>query len=249
MNNPEFDIYTVLYGLLGLLFLVGIAVWYLNNARTDTPSKLMKLFDPFGLFLSTVNKHTFASGVIEQHWVVLNVLEQGRNRFLVKMRTKLELTTAPRFYLASLHSLSFLKAHSSQDVNSWPTHGGKFKVQILDNIEGVTPESLVEGLSEESMRLVAEFEEKFEGVLLYPVDNKLLPRLDKELLEAMPDLENELVLFTHFYVTKKASQQDFEYFVNESLLLAKDLQADIRAVVPQEDEENAKRVIKMKRNS
>jgi len=237
----------VLFSIIGgaLIVIVAGATIYLNAVKDRVTPKLMKLLAPFEVSFNTYQKSTFAAGPIENARCTINILPDTGNKLLAKMRIRLDVPGLPNFSFATKKTGVFLRKHAREHTERWPKVGDHYFVHT-DN-PALTSDGVVATFSDSTKLQIEEFERKYEGVLIYTIDNTLFHNLDKDLLMAMPEMLNKHVLLTHFYLKPGTADQAFHEFVRDSVKLVKYLQQDLTKIaVPVEPEAEVKRKLGFK---
>jgi hypothetical protein len=237
----------VLFYVVGgaLLLIVAGATIYLSSVQDKVTPKLMKLLSPFDVSFNTFKKSTFASGLIDGARGTINIIPDTGNRLLAKMRIRLDVEGLPLFSFSTKKTSVFLRKHASEHTEKWPKVGDHYFVHIDD--PKLTSDLIVESFSEATKLQIEEFERKYEGVLIYTIDNTVFHKLDQDLLKALPELLNEHVLMTHFYLQPGSKDDAFREFVRDSVQLVKTLQEDLKKIsTPAEPEAEVKRKLGFK---
>lgn len=223
------DEYILLAALgIGMLFIVVFAIVYLNSVRDDSSSRLVKMLDPFEVSFSTFKKATFASGTFDGIRGTINLTPESKGRYLVKMRMRLDVPGLPVFSLSTERTSIFLRKYANEHTERWPRVGEGYFVKTES--ADLPSEAVTQALSSATLDHIDAFERQYEGILLYKADGTLFKRLDIDLLRAVPELRNQHLLMTHFYLQTKRGAEVFQAFVRDSAKLAKELQKDFASL-------------------
>lgn len=233
-------------GIVALLVLIGAMIYYLNNVQNTGAKRLIKLLQPFDLSFATINKQEYATGFIEKSWVAFHVAKVKKGKgLLIKMRTKLDLPSSAKFHISTDRARTFVIHNARKDPKNWPFVFGKFYVKVL-NLD-FTPEKIVETFARETRLAIDNFENTYQGVIVYTLDTSLFEHTDLDLTQGAPEVKNGIVLFTHVQLSASLSPDEFREFVYESVKLAKMVERDLRPICPTTDDEERKRAHAHKR--
>lgn len=232
---------------IGALVLTIAATFYLNSVRDDSSKRLVQLLAPFDVSFDTYKKSTFATGTIGDTRGTINMVKEARGQFLAKMRIRFEMEGLPHFSLSTKRTVTFLSKNAHEHAEKWPIIADHFYVLAGD--ASVAAEQIVEALSPKTREHIDDFERKYEGILVYTADGTLFKKLDKDLLNAVPDINGELVLLTHFFIKKNEPSKLFHDFVNDSVKLMHELQADLKPFAKAVEEGAHKRHLTIKTNT
>jgi hypothetical protein len=240
MNGNESSFGIIIGGVVALLVFIGVLIYYLNNVQNTGIRRLMKLLQPFDLSFTTINKQTYATGFIEKMWVAFNVakLKKGKGT-LIKMRIKLDLPLSAQFHISTDRARTFVIHHARKDPKSWPFVAGKFYVKINNPV--FAPEKIVEAFSRNTRLDIENFEDAYQGVVIYRLDTSLFEQADKDLIQSANEIKNSVVLFTHTMITDALTTDAFNEFVYESVKLAREVEKDLRPICPTTEDEERKR--------
>lgn len=221
------DLATALVISMAVLLVVISSIIFLNQSGAAAGQKLVALMKPYELAFETYKKRTYASGFVGKVWTVFYVQPKGDgDQARLRMRTRIDLPSAPRFYLASVKTRRWLVSNQHRMAKDWPRADERFYVQVLDR--DVNDLQLIQAFSPDTLSLIDAFETQFDGLLIYSIDANLFEKADAELLHLYPELRHELVLFTHIEANTQLTPQQFGQFVQASTALAKALEADLR---------------------
>jgi hypothetical protein len=226
------DLTTTLIVSMVALVVVILGVILLNQSQSSAGQKLVGYLKPYEVAFETRNKRTYASGLIKKIWTVLYVQPKGGgDESRLRMRSRINLPTAPRFYLSTNKTRKWLMKNEHREAKDWPRVDERFVVQVLDR--DVQSQDLVAALSPETIQQIDTFDTTFDGILVYSIDANLFDKSDAEMLRLYPELRHELVLFTHIEVNSKLTTQQFQQFVDQSIVLAQSLENDLRKIFKQ----------------
>lgn len=230
-NTDSFGIAMALTA--AMMVAIGFAIWYLNRSRDTQTDILMRYLKPYQLFFNTINKNVYAMGQIGSNWIGFNIHRGRRDTSLIKMRIRIDLPNAPRFYFCTEHAAGFLHKHSGRNPSKWPHLEGKYYIQSLD--KDLTPQRVLDAMQPTTREFIEDFERRNEGVVLYSIDAALFSEADRSLVQSNPELEHELVLFTHIVVGPGLPTDLFKQFVDDSIKMAELLQSDLKVIYPEEE--------------
>lgn len=240
---------SLIWFFIGLVVVLIALVAFANVGKNTTNQKLLKYLQPYELFFTTVKRQTFANGIIQRTWVAFNVIQRSKNYILIKMRTRIDLPSAPKFILCTEKTRRYVASHEhAEHVKQWTKADDQF--YFFTQEAEFPKDQLLEAITPEIRAQVAQLESDYEGMLIYSIDAELFGQQDKNLQEALPELQHEIMLFTHVVISDKLNQDAFNQFVERSIQLANTLEKSLSFLVPPLDESTkATRRLKLKRFS
>ncbi len=228
------ELSTALGIAMGALLIVIAAVIYLNQSGSNHGQKLVALMKPYELAFESYKKRTYASGQLQGVWTVVYIQPKGDgDQARLRVRCRIDLPSAPRFYLSSVKTRQWLMKNQHAMAKNWPRSDERFYVQVLDR--DVNDLALVQALSPATLELIDAYEREFDGLLVYSIDANLFEKADAELLKLYPELQHELVLFTHIEVNNQLTAQQFQQFLYATTGLAQAFEADLRRLFKMEE--------------
>lgn len=238
------DIQIIIAASVSAVLVVAIAIFYLNSVRDDSSKRLVHLLEPFEVSYNSFRKSTFASGNFDGSRGTVSLQPEGRGTYLAKMVIRFDQAGLPGFSLSTKRTVSFLRKHAHEHAVKWPRVREDFYVRTLE--ASLSPEQLLATFKPATLEQMDDFERKYEGLLIYTVDGTLFKKMDKELLRAVPEYKDALVLFTHFYIKKTDSNKLFHDFAHDSVKLVRALNADLASIASPTEEHDHKRRLKLK---
>lgn len=215
-----------------LLLLVFMIVWYLNKASGGSHvAKLVQYASPFELAFDSHGSETYASGTVDGKWVVFNIQTSAfGSQIHIRMRTLMDFPLEVKLFFSTARQRNYLVRHGYKMAKQWERTPEGFYFQ--DMVPYPNASEFVGALGNEALDIVSEFEEQYDGLLIYDLDGSLFGKYDQRVMATFPEVREQTVLFAHIELTDRLSSDDFERFVRDAVKLTKAIEHDMQKLFP-----------------